>query len=50
LFPALILALAMIMAAEQLLANRFYESVGTAAHATTKATATLSGGVQPATP
>jgi hypothetical protein len=30
LFPALILAVALVMAAEQLLANRFYESVGTA--------------------
>jgi hypothetical protein len=29
LFPALILAVALAMAAEQLLANRFYESVGT---------------------
>jgi hypothetical protein len=31
LFPALILAVALVMAAEQLLANRFYESVGAAA-------------------
>jgi hypothetical protein len=29
LFPALILAVALVLAAEQLLANRFYESVGT---------------------
>jgi hypothetical protein len=31
LFPALILAVALVMAAEQLLANRFYESVGATA-------------------
>ncbi len=34
LFPALILAVALVMAAEQLLANRFYSSVGAASRAT----------------
>jgi hypothetical protein len=34
LFPALILAVALVMAAEQLLANRFYESVGSEGRAT----------------
>jgi hypothetical protein len=33
LFPALILAVALVLAAEQLLANRFYESVGAASRA-----------------
>ena len=50
-FQALILALAMVMAAEQLLANRLYESVVEAAgQVPTKAIANLRGGVLPATP
>ena len=50
LFPALILALAMIMAAEQLLANRFYESVGATGQVPAKGVANLAGGVQSAAP
>jgi hypothetical protein len=50
LFPALILALAIIMAAEQLLANRFYELAGATGQAPAKGVANLTGGVQPAAP
>jgi hypothetical protein len=50
LFAALILAVALAMAAEQLLANRFYESVGTTSRAGSKNAANLVGGAQPTSP
>ncbi len=47
LFPALILAVALVMAAEQLLANRFYESVGATSRGEMKGTPNLMGSAQP---
>jgi hypothetical protein len=50
LFPALILAVALALAAEQLLANRFYESVGVAGRTEPKAAANLVGGAPSTSP
>ncbi len=50
LFPALILAVALALAAEQLLANRFYESVGATGRTEPKTAANLVGGAPSTSP
>ena len=49
-FQRLFWRVAMVMAAEQLLANRFYESVGATGQVPAKGVANLAGGVQPTSP
>ncbi|HEX4413338.1 MAG TPA: BatA domain-containing protein [Lacipirellulaceae bacterium] len=50
LFPALILAVALVLAAEQLLANRFYESVGTVGRPEPKPAVNVVGGAPSTSP